>query len=160
MFQPNTPAAAVPTVLYVDDEEGNRTAFQAAFRREFHVVTAAGLEEALRILEQLEVHVAICDQRMPGVPGHEVLRCIKEMYPAVRRMLITAYADLQALVDALNQAGVCHYIRKPWDAAEVRTAVLRAFAERQAEADRNARMEFLLESNRQLEFALRQRLLS
>lgn len=160
MLHTDYTATAVPTVLYVDDEEGNRTAFQAAFRREFNVLTAAGLEEALRILEQVGVHVAICDQRMPGVPGHEVLRRIKELYPAVRRMLITAYADLQALVDALNHAGVCHYIRKPWDASEVRAAVMRAFAESQAEADRNARMEFLVESNRQLEFALRQRLLS
>jgi response regulator RpfG family c-di-GMP phosphodiesterase len=75
-------------------------------------------------------------------------------------MLITAHADLQALMDALNEAGVCHYIQKPWEAEEVRRAVNVAFKEIQAEIERRAFTEKLIESNRQLEFALRQSLLS
>lgn len=150
----------VPCVLYIDDEAANRQVFAAAFRKEFKVLAASSLEEALRLMGSHEVHVVISDQRMPGMEGCEVLRRIREAHPQVRRMLITAYADLQALVNALNQAGVCHYIQKPWDAAEVRTAVLAAFDEIRAETEREAYTERLIDSNRQLEFALRQRLLS
>ena len=160
MFQLPMITSHFPTVLYLDDEQGNRSAFNAAFRTEFNVLLAADLTEAWSILEKHEVHVVISDQRMPGVTGAEALVRIKERYPRARRMLITAYADLQALVDALNQAGVCHYIEKPWEAAEVRKAVKAAWDDYKAENEREAFTEKLLESNRQLEFALRQSLLS
>ena len=149
-----------PTVLYMDDEAGNRQAFKAAFRTEFNVLAASRLEEAMALLARHEVHVVIVDQRMPGLAGCTVLQRIKERFPQVRRMLITAYADLQALVDALNLAGVCHYIQKPWEAEEVLSAVSMAFAAYNEEMAKSALTERLMESNRQLEFALRQRLLS
>ncbi|MCC6839875.1 MAG: response regulator [Flavobacteriales bacterium] len=150
----------VPTVLYIDDEEENRITFKATFRKDFNVVLAADLNEAWKVLEVARVHVVICDQRMPGVAGSEALRRIRERYPQVHRMLITAHADLQALVDALNEGGVCHYIQKPWEVDDVRRAVAQAWARHQAEMERKAFTEKLLESNRQLEFALRQSLLS
>ncbi len=160
MFQRTMTTIDRPTVLFIDDELGNRSTFKAAFRTEFNVLTAADLTEAWSMLEKNAVHVVICDQRMPGVTGSEALVRIKERYPQVRRMLITAHADLQALVDALNQAGVCHYIQKPWEAEEVRKAVRVAWEDFKAETARDAFTERLLESNRQLEFALRQSLLS
>ncbi|MGB3525995.1 MAG: response regulator [Flavobacteriales bacterium] len=160
MFQTPMINPDLPTVLYMDDEPGNRSAFKAAFRTEFNVLLAADLAEAWASLAKHQVHVVICDQRMPGVVGSEALRQIKDRYPKARRMLITAHADLQALVDALNQAGVCHYIQKPWEAPEVRKAVQAAWKDYKAEAEREAFTEKLLESNRQLEFALRQSLLS
>ncbi len=154
------PDHAIPTVLFIDDEAANRLTFKAAFRTEFNVLLAAGLEEAWPILERQEVHVVICDQRMPVTLGHEALAQIKDRHPRVRRMLITAYADLQVLVDALNEAGVCHYIQKPWEVQDVLKAVHAAWKAYQAEHDQQAYTEHLLESNRQLEFALRQSLLS
>lgn len=154
------PNDIVPTVLFIDDEPGNRLTFKAAFRKEFNVLLAESLEAAWPILEQQEVHVVICDQRMPVVMGSEALCRIKARFPRVRRMLITAYADLQTLVDALNNAGVCHYIQKPWEVQDVLTAVQAAWAAYQNENDQAAYTERLLESNRQLEFALRQSLLS
>lgn len=160
MFHTPMISTDIPTVLFIDDEQGNRLTFKAAFRNEFNVLTAADLREAWSLLEKNNVHVVICDQRMPGVSGSEALVRIKERYPRVRRMLITAHADLQALVDALNQAGVCHYIQKPWEADEVRKAVKAAWEDHKAEYAREAFTEKLLESNRQLEFALRQSLLS
>jgi response regulator RpfG family c-di-GMP phosphodiesterase len=149
-----------PTVLLIDDELANRQTFAACFRRDFNVLLAADLDQAWSLLEHHNIHVVICDQRMPGVLGCEALRRIRERYPQVRRMLITAYADLQAVVDALNQAGVCHYIQKPWEVEAVLTAVRKAYAECIAETERSAYTEQLLEANRQLEFALRQSLLS
>ena len=160
MHQIHTSEALLPTVLYIDDEAVNRQTFKTAFRTAFNVLLAADLSEAWSILQRSEVHVVISDHCMPGVVGSEVLRQIKVRYPQVRRMLITAHADLQALVDALNQAGVCHYIQKPWEAEEVRVAVMTAWADYKVENERIAFTEKLIESNRQLEFALRQSLLS
>lgn len=156
---PNYPTK-VPTVLYLDDEEENRVMFKAAFRKDFNVLLAADLNAAWQLLEADEVHVVICDQRMPGVTGSEALRRIREHYPHVHRMLITAHADLQALVDALNEGGVCHYIQKPWEVEEVRKAVAKAWAQCRTDMEQRAYTAMLLESNRQLESALRQSLLS
>ena len=155
-----TGSSLIPCVIYLDDDAGNRQAFLAAFRKEFKVLVASTLTEAWTLMEKNQVHVIIADQRMPGIPGSEVLSLVRQRYPKIRRMLVTAYADLQAVVDALNQGGACYYIHKPWEADEVRSAVHSAFAELRAEAERAAYTEMLVESNRQLEFALRQRLLS
>lgn len=156
----NKSAATFPTVLYLDDSASNRQAFQAAFRKEFKLLLASTAQEAMQLMAESPVHVLIADQRMPGIPGSEVLRLVRERHPSVRRMLVTAYADLQAIVDALNHGGVCYYIQKPWEEESVRRAVAMAFAEIQAEEERSAFTAKLIESNRQLEFALRQRLLS
>lgn len=160
MTSMNQPTAIIPSVLYLDDSAANRQAFQAAFRKEFKVFLSDSAEEAMKILAGNTVHVLIADQRMPGMPGSEVLRLVRERHPTIRRMLVTAYADLQAIVDALNQGGVCYYIQKPWEEESVRKAVAAAFAEFRAEEERSAFTAKLIESNRQLEFALRQRLLS
>lgn len=156
----NKHTSSIPCVLYLDDNAPNRQAFHAAFRKEFKVLLAKNAQEAWQLLGTNQVHVLIADQRMPDMAGSEVLRLVRERYPAVRRMLVTAYADLQAIVDALNQGGVCYYIQKPWEEESVRRAVAAAFADLQAEEERSAFTARLIESNRQLEFALRQRLLS
>lgn len=149
-----------PVVLFVDDDGPNRQAFHAAFRKDLQVITASGMEEALLFLEKRSVDVIICDQRMPGTTGSELLKITRERFPHVRRMLVTGYSDIQAVIDAINQGGIIRYIAKPWDPADVLKAVHEAHAEIQAERDHAAYTERLIESNRQLEFALRQRLLS
>ena len=149
-----------PTVLYVDDEESNRQAFISAFRRTFRVFTAATLQEAWDVLVKQEIHVVLSDQRMPGSSGTELLRLVREKFPSVRRILVSGYSDLQALVDAINQCAVTRYISKPWDPGSMITAVQDAIAEIRQEREKQAFTAQLEESNRQLEFALRQRLLS
>ena len=150
----------LPTVLFVDDDAGNRQAFHAAFRHHMQVLLAADLPEAWIKLASNTVHVVIADQRMPRTPGSELLAMVKDRYPKVRRMLVTAYADLEAIIDAVNNGGVTKYFAKPWVSDQLVLAVSQAFAELKADEEREAYTERLLESNRQLEFALRQRLLS
>lgn len=154
------PVQQIPTVLYLDAEPGNRAAFQDAFREDCTLLLAESLEEAMALLATQEVHVVISNQHVPGMKGSEALRQIKDRFPMARRMLITAHADLQALVDALNTAEVCHYIEKPWEVAAVRQAILKAWAHYKEERERRVFTDQLVESNRQLEFALRQSLLS
>ena len=149
-----------PTVLFVDDDAGNRQAFHSAFRTSMCVLLAADLHEAWVHLSTNVVHVVIADQRMPRTSGSELLALVKERHPQVRRMLVTAYADLEAIIDAVNNGGVTKYFAKPWVNDLLVKAVEDAYAEVKAEAERTDYTRKLEESNRQLEFALRQRLLS
>ncbi|HZA13277.1 MAG TPA: ATP-binding protein [Myxococcaceae bacterium] len=105
-----------PVVLYVDDEMINLRVFEANFRTRFNVVTAQSAAEALEVLSQraAQVAVLISDQRMPGMSGVELLERARDAFPDVRRMLITAYSDMQAVMDAVNRGQVVRYFVKPW----------------------------------------------
>jgi DNA-binding NtrC family response regulator len=149
-----------PTVVFVDDDAGNRQAFKAAFRHAMEVHTASNLEEVWSLLSTHTVHVVIADQRMPGTRGSELLSLVRERFPQVRRMLVTAYADLEAIIEAINNGGVSKYFAKPWVNEHLVKAVEQAYEEIKAEVDRTAYTQRLEDANRQLEFALRQRLLS
>lgn len=150
----------LPVVLFVDDDAGNRQAFQAAFRHHMQVLLASDLHEAWIQLSSHTVHVVIADQRMPRTTGSELLALVKERYPRIRRMLVTAYADLEAIIDAVNNGGVTKYFAKPWVSDQLVIAVQEASVQHKAEEEKDAYAERLLQANQQLEFALRQRLLS
>ena len=111
-------------VLYVDDERNNLTVFRLVFSDEFAVRTAASGEEALAILAQEPVAVLLADQRMPGMSGIALAERVKERHPEVVRMIVTAFVDTRAALDAINQGEVYRFISKPWREDELR-AVLR-----------------------------------
>lgn len=154
------PEHALPCVLFVDDDAGNRQAFQSTFRGHMRVLLAKDAHEVWAHLAANHVHVVIADQRMPDTRGCELLAQVRDRHPEVQRMLITAYADIEAVIEAINVARVTQYITKPWDAQAILDAVQRAHADVLKEEERKAYTDKLLEANRQLEFALRQRLLS
>lgn len=112
-------------VLYVDDESINLRVFEANFRSRFRVITCASGEQALEILSERpqEIAVLISDQRMPGMTGVELLERARNIAPDVRRMLITAYADMQAVMDAVNRGQVVRYFVKPWAKDELGAAL-------------------------------------
>lgn len=114
-----------PAVLYVDDEPVNLRVFDANFRHHFRVLTAASGREALEKLEAnpQQVAVVISDQRMPEMTGVELLERVRELAPDAARMLITAYSDMQAVVDAVNRGQVSRYFVKPWAKDELLNAV-------------------------------------
>ena len=153
-------SSLTPCVLYVDDEASNLQAFMAAFRKNFKVLLASSLQEAWDLLSKHDVHVVLADQRMPGTAGTELLSLVRDRYPRVRRMLVTGYSDIQAVIDAINNGGVMRYISKPWQPEQVLTAVQTAFKELRYERDKEDHVARLNEANAQLEFALRQALLS
>ncbi len=105
-----------PAVLYVDDEPINLRVFDANFRDRFKILTCQLPTEALAILANRgpEIGVLISDQRMPELTGVELLERAKEIAPDVLRMVITAYSDVQAVVDAVNRGRVTRYFVKPW----------------------------------------------
>lgn len=113
-------------VLYVDDEEGNLTAFRASFRRDFEVHVATSGQAALAWLEQNCVHVVVSDQRMPGMSGSELLSVVRTRWPKAVRLLLTGFSDIQAVVDAINLGGIHAYITKPWDPTDLKLRIEQA----------------------------------
>ncbi|MBK8170408.1 MAG: hybrid sensor histidine kinase/response regulator [Sandaracinaceae bacterium] len=103
-------------ILYVDDEPANLVALRFALEDQFTIVTAKSGHEALEILKQLDRNVAVLlsDQRMPGMTGVELCELAKKIRPDTVRMIVTAYADLHAVMDAINRGQVSRYIAKPW----------------------------------------------
>lgn len=114
-------------VLFVDDEEHNLKAFRATFRREMDVLLASSGAEALELLKKERVHVIISDQRMPGMTGSEFLAIAREQFPEAMRMLLTGYADMEAVIAAVNNGGIYAYATKPWDESDIRLRILQAF---------------------------------
>ena len=105
-------------VLVVDDESDNLDAFRFAFRKSFKLHYAESGAEALAMLPALEAAVIVADQRMPGMSGIELLREAKSRDADTYGILLTAYADLDVLIDALNSGVVDRYVQKPWDSKE------------------------------------------
>lgn len=118
MSAPN-PSRTGPIILYVDDERGNRVVFEQSLNTEFHVLTAQDAAEALELLDQHEVAVIVSDIRMPSMTGEELLRIVKERYPQMIRMVVTAYADVEPILRAINEGLVARYIIKPWIRTEL-----------------------------------------
>jgi two-component system response regulator AtoC len=107
-------------ILVVDDEQDNLDAFRFNFRKVFDIVTAGGGAEALEVLKDKDVAVIITDQRMPRMTGVELLRAAKEIRPDAVGIILTAFTDVDVLIEAINLGQVYRYITKPWDAKEVR----------------------------------------
>lgn len=108
------------SILYLDDEENNLTAFKASFRRNFTVHVTSRADEAVNILKENKVHLIIADQKMPDISGVEFLELVKSEFPDPIRILLTGYADIEAVIDAINRGQVYRYITKPWDEQELR----------------------------------------
>jgi response regulator RpfG family c-di-GMP phosphodiesterase len=148
------------TILYVDDEENNLFSFKAVFRMKYNVLTALSGDEALDILSKRQVHVIVTDQRMPEMTGVEFLQKVLEKYPDPIRVLLTGYADMGAVVDAVNKGKIFHYLAKPWSEDELDYTIKKAYEKYLVKAQLEEMNVKLEGSNDQLEFLLRQRLLS
>jgi len=113
------PSSRGPLVLYVDDDRGNRVVFEQSLSSEFNLLTAQNAGEALELLEVQDIAVIVSDMRMPSMTGDELLRIVKERYPQVIRMVVTAYADVDPILRAINEGLVARYIIKPWIRTEL-----------------------------------------
>ncbi|MDB4928199.1 MAG: histidine kinase,Response regulator receiver domain proteinhistidine kinase [Myxococcaceae bacterium] len=132
------------TVLVVDDEPDVIQSVKDLLRLEYNVLGATRASEALRLLAEREVHVVMSDQRMPEMSGVEFLRRIRGEYPDAVRLLFTGYADLRAVIDAINQGSVYRYVTKPWDPDEL-LGVMREACERYDLAAERKRLMLELE---------------
>jgi signal transduction histidine kinase len=124
------------TVLAVDDEPANQRAVTRALAEDCRVLTAGSGSEALALMEREAVALVIADQRMPGMTGAEFLAETVERFPAVVRIVLTGYTDVETLTAAINTGHVYHFLGKPWDARELRQVVRRGLERGAAAAER------------------------
>ena len=147
-------------LLYVDDEENNLLSFKASFRLKYNVMIANSAAEGMKILGSKPVEIIITDQRMPNMTGIEFLEKVLEIYPDPIRILLTGYTDMTAVIDAVNKGKIYHYLTKPWSEDLIEETISRAFDAYSKDQEIKTMNGKLATSNDQLEFLLRQSLLS
>jgi len=92
-----------PSILFVDDEIRIVRVMSMTFRENYRVFTAISGVEALEVLEKERIDIIVSDQRMPGMTGIALLACVRERWPRTMRLLVTGYADLVAIIGAVNE---------------------------------------------------------
>ena len=116
-----------PVLLVADDDPqvlaAVRRDLRSHYRENYTILSAASGAEALETVRELKTRadslaMVISDQRMPGMFGVELLARLREVYPLARRVLLTAYSDIDAAIKAINQAHLDYYLSKPWDPPE------------------------------------------
>ncbi len=132
------------SVLIVDDEQDNIDAFRFNFKRTFSILTADSGLAALEMLREHDVAVIVTDQRMPKMTGLELLAEAKELQPHAVGIILTAFTDVDVLIESINLGRIYRYITKPWEASELRGVICQAI-ERFHLTSENARLVEQLE---------------
>jgi len=138
------------TVLIVDDQPEVLHSIERLLKKDWMVRLAANGKEALDILGKGGIAVILSDQRMPGMTGVEFLERSMEIAPDSVRMLITAYADVQASIDAVNRGKIFYYISKPWEPDELVLIVRRAVERFRIEDENRSLTRRLVDANERL----------
>jgi two-component system probable response regulator PhcQ len=114
-------------ILYVDDEEKSLKNFERAFRDQFRALSATNAQDGLRLLEahKDDIGLLMTDQRMPGEKGVWLLERARQLRPRIIRILVTAYADMDAAIAAVNTGAIYKYVTKPWDPPQLENTLKR-----------------------------------
>lgn len=148
-------------ILYVDDEVGNLVGFKSTFRQLYDIKTAVSGKEGMEILDaNPDIQIIITDQRMPEMTGVEFLSAIRDKHTEPIRILLTGYTDFSALVEAINKGQIYRYLQKPWNEDEIKVVVNQAYEIFDLRKKNKELMKSLERANEQLEFLLRQKLIS
>lgn len=123
------------TVLFVDDEPDIVATLYRYFRQDYHCIRATSGAEAIEILDKNNIDLLLCDQRMPGVTGDQVLAHANKVQPNNIRILLTGYADFESLVKSVNSGQMYRYIAKPWDPDELKITLSQALETLQLRRD-------------------------
>jgi DNA-binding NtrC family response regulator len=123
--------AAVPEwtrfpVLVVDDEQDNLDAFRFNFGKQFRLLYASSGEQALELARTNAIAVVVTDQRMPRMTGLELLRAVRGVRPTAVGIIVTAFTDVDVLIESINLGRIYRYVTKPWDSKEMRGILAQA----------------------------------
>jgi two-component system sensor histidine kinase/response regulator len=111
-------------ILYVDDEQDNLFGFKATLRLHYQVFTAIDVSQAIfHLNDHPDIRIVFSDQRMPGQTGVDFFEVIRNSHPLPVRILITAYTDVDSVIDAINKGNIFRYIKKPWEESDLFSAV-------------------------------------
>lgn len=144
------------SILIVDDEPANLDVLQALLEDQWDIYRAEQGIEALKVLaERPEIDLVISDQRMPGMTGVDLLAKVAKQSPETVRMVLTAYSDVDPIVNAMNKGSVYRFLLKPWDSTEMMVAVEDALALKASRAALIQVVEALMERRGELRRAIR-----
>jgi serine/threonine-protein kinase len=110
-------------LLYVDDEENNRSLFEMEFGQLYGLHLVDSGEAALEVMAKKRIDVIVTDQRMPGMTGTELLRVVRSLYPETVRMILTGYLDVDLLLESVNTGLASRFVVKPFALGEFRPIV-------------------------------------
>lgn len=144
-------------LLVIDDEIEITKSLIRQFRRKYNVFSANSGEEAIKLMDNHDIHVVISDQRMPGLTGVEFFSKVKDKYKDTLRLILTGYSDIQAVIDAINKGHVYRYVTKPWIPNELDGIVNEAFEKYNLVMKNRRLMMDLEQANATLEEKVRQR---
>ncbi len=115
------------SILIVDDEPNIRSSLTRLFHKEgYDILLAENSEDAFHILEKHTISVVLSDYLMPGQTGVEFLENVKKKYPEAVRIVLSGRADMNAIMNAVNQNVVSHFLLKPWDSDVLRSTIRNA----------------------------------
>lgn len=141
-----SPAPRSWHLLCVDDEPNILSAMKRLFRGTgYEVHTAESGQLALELLASQPINLIISDMRMPNMDGAQLLEQVRERWPAVTRLLLTGYSDVESMIAAINRGQIHRYITKPWNDEEILLIVRQALERLELEEDKR-RLEALAKS--------------
>lgn len=141
-------------LLLVDDEEGILAALKRLLRRDgYQIYTATSARQGFEILETHPVGVIVSDHRMPEMTGTEFLSKVKDIYPDTIRIILSGYADMQFITEAINQGAIYKFLTKPWEDDLLRANIQQAFEHFELGSERDRLTAELLVANKRLEEA-------
>ena len=138
------------SILVVDDEPDVVQSVKDLLRLDYNVFGATSAAEGMTILAENPIDVVMTDQRMPEMTGVEFLKRARDPHPYATRLLFTGYADISAVIAAINQGNVYRYIAKPWDPDELQTIIREACERHDLIVQRKQLIDDLETANREL----------
>ncbi len=144
-------------LLIVDDEVEILKSLRRLFRRSYDVHLAQSAAEGQAIMENHPIEVIISDQRMPQETGTEFLDRVRREYPDSIRLILTGFADIDAIIDSINKGQIFRYVTKPWNPDELESTIDQAFTRYRLSAENKRLVSQLKEANEFLEERVRMR---
>ncbi len=141
---------ATGKILYVDDEEQNLISFRYLFKKNFDIHLASSAEEGLEILKNEQIHIILTDQKMPRTTGVEFLKKISTTHPDPIKILLTGYADIGTIIEAVNLGEIYRYIPKPFQPEEMLVTLKNAMEVYSLRMQNKELLTTLIDTNRQL----------
>lgn len=114
-------------VLYLDDEQMNLDGFYYSFMDEFDIHRASTPDMAFKLLDEHPINIIVTDQRMPKMQGTEFIRKVKDSMHSAICIILTAYTDLEVIIDSVNNLKIFGFVQKPYNEAELRQMLKNAF---------------------------------
>lgn len=137
-------------ILYVDDEQQNLDGFKFIFRKAYTIFSTTDVDEAFNIIKDNEIKVLISDQKMPVLTGIELIAKVNQSNPEIVCIILTAYADMEAVIQAVNLGGVYRYMMKPWEEADLRLSINSALERYSIKKENKALLEDIQLKNKEL----------